>query len=67
MWYLCLCTYLICITDVPGGRDLPSYFGREDERGSHLVVKDSDTIGASYDRYLRVTVCLLTVQIILSW
>lgn len=41
--------------DVPGGRDLPSYFAREDERGTHLVVKDSDSIGASYDRYLRVT------------
>lgn len=41
--------------DVPGGRDLPSYFAREDERGTQLVVKDSDTIGASYDRYLRGT------------
>lgn len=41
--------------DLPGGRDLPSYFAREDDRGTHLVVKDSDTIGASYDRYLRGT------------
>lgn len=41
--------------DLPGGRELPSYFAREDERGTHLVVKDSDTIGASYDRYLRGT------------
>lgn len=41
--------------DIPGGRDLPNYFGHEGERGNHLVVKDSDTIGASYDRYLRGT------------
>ncbi|GJR77074.1 RNA-binding protein 1-like protein [Tanacetum coccineum] len=42
--------------DVSGGRDLPGYFTRDDERGTHthLVVKDSDTIGASYVRYLRV-------------
>ncbi|KAI3517751.1 hypothetical protein L1887_16970 [Cichorium endivia] len=39
----------------PGGRDMPSYFGHEGERGNHLVVKDSDSIGASYDRYLRGT------------
>ncbi|KAK1419409.1 hypothetical protein QVD17_28576 [Tagetes erecta] len=39
--------------DVPGGHELSSYLAREDVRGSHLVVKDSDTIGASYDYYLR--------------
>nr|XP_043636510.1 nuclear speckle RNA-binding protein A-like isoform X2 [Erigeron canadensis] len=41
--------------DLSGGRDLASYYAREDDRGTHLVVKDSDTIGASYDRYLRGT------------
>ncbi|KAK9063138.1 hypothetical protein SSX86_017008 [Deinandra increscens subsp. villosa] len=41
--------------DVPGGHDMPGYAAREDGKGTHLVVKDSDTIGASYDRYLRGT------------
>ena len=50
---------LVHIVDVSGGGDMPGYFARDDERGTHthLVVKDSDTIGASYDRYLRVAVC----------
>ncbi|XP_076913749.1 nuclear speckle RNA-binding protein A-like isoform X2 [Bidens hawaiensis] len=39
--------------DVPGGHDLPGYAAHQDTRGTLLVVKDSDTIGASYDRYLR--------------
>ncbi|XP_034710970.1 protein MATERNALLY EXPRESSED GENE 5-like isoform X3 [Vitis riparia] len=39
--------------DVPGGHDLPSYFSREDERAAHRSIRDSDSIGASYDRYLR--------------
>lgn len=57
---------LVHIVDVSGGSDLPGYFARDDERGTHthLVVKDSDTIGASYDRYLRVAVCLYTVLIV---
>ncbi|KAF5795458.1 putative RNA recognition motif domain, nucleotide-binding alpha-beta plait domain superfamily [Helianthus annuus] len=41
--------------DGPGGRDMPGYAARQDARGTPLVVKDSDTIGASYDRYLRGT------------
>ncbi|KAK9059626.1 hypothetical protein SSX86_020330 [Deinandra increscens subsp. villosa] len=41
--------------DVPGGHDLSSYLAHGDPRGNHLVVKDSDTIGASYDFYLRGT------------
>lgn len=39
--------------DVPGGHELPGYYGRDDERGAHRVIRDSDSIGASYDRYLR--------------
>ncbi|XP_076915287.1 RNA-binding protein 1-like isoform X2 [Bidens hawaiensis] len=41
--------------DVPGGHDLSRYAAHQDTRGTPLVVKDSDTIGASYDRYLRGT------------
>ncbi|KAK9292481.1 hypothetical protein L1049_020454 [Liquidambar formosana] len=39
--------------DVPGGHDLPSYFPRDDERGTFRGIRDTDSIGASYDRYLR--------------
>ncbi|XP_059628992.1 RNA-binding protein 2-like isoform X2 [Cornus florida] len=39
--------------EIPGGHELPSYYARDDERGAHRVIRDSDTIGASYDRYLR--------------
>ncbi|KAI3731374.1 hypothetical protein L1987_62562 [Smallanthus sonchifolius] len=41
--------------DVPGGHDMAGYAARENVKGNPLVVKDSDTIGASYDRYLRGT------------
>eukprot|EP00262_Sarcandra_glabra_P013461 TRINITY_DN372_c0_g2_i1.p1 TRINITY_DN372_c0_g2~~TRINITY_DN372_c0_g2_i1.p1 ORF type:complete len:232 (+),score=42.81 TRINITY_DN372_c0_g2_i1:116-811(+) len=39
--------------DATGGYELPSYFAREEERGGHHVIRDTDPIGASYDRYLR--------------
>ncbi|CAL1366439.1 unnamed protein product [Linum trigynum] len=46
--------------DVPGGRDLSNYYGREDERGGGggggggvRVIRDTDALGSSYDRYLR--------------
>ncbi|KAA8533572.1 hypothetical protein F0562_030994 [Nyssa sinensis] len=39
--------------DVPGGHELPSYYARDDERVAHRVIRDTDSIGASYDRYLR--------------
>uniref|UniRef100_A0A5B7A0L8 Putative RNA-binding protein with multiple splicing n=1 Tax=Davidia involucrata TaxID=16924 RepID=A0A5B7A0L8_DAVIN len=39
--------------DVPGGHELPSYYARDDERGAHRISRDTDSIGASYDRYLR--------------
>lgn len=40
--------------DVPGGgHELPNYFSREEERGAVRGIRDNDSIGASYDRYLR--------------
>ncbi|XP_061956349.1 RNA-binding protein 1-like isoform X1 [Populus nigra] len=39
--------------DIPSGRDLSSYYSRDDDRGALHVIRDSDSIGASYDRYLR--------------
>ncbi|CAL5344181.1 unnamed protein product [Camellia sinensis] len=39
--------------DVSSGHDFPSYFGRDDERAAHRFIGDSDSVGASYDRYMR--------------
>ncbi|GLT73580.1 hypothetical protein SLA2020_454270 [Shorea laevis] len=39
--------------DVPGGHELPSYYARDDDRGTLRGIRDTDSIGASYDRYLR--------------
>ncbi|XP_057950817.1 RNA-binding protein 2-like isoform X2 [Malania oleifera] len=44
--------------DLPGSHELSSYYTRDDERGAHRairdpVIRDTDSIGASYDRYLR--------------
>ncbi|KAB5524074.1 hypothetical protein DKX38_021823 [Salix brachista] len=40
------------LVDVPSGRDLSNYYSRDD-RGALRVIRDSDSIGASYDRYLH--------------
>ncbi|KAG6478385.1 hypothetical protein ZIOFF_061827 [Zingiber officinale] len=39
--------------DVPGGSEMLGYYPREDDRGTHRVIRDTESIGASYDRYLR--------------
>ncbi|XP_043716885.1 RNA-binding protein 1-like [Telopea speciosissima] len=39
--------------DIPGGHEFPSYFPRDDERGAPRATRDTESIGASYDRYLR--------------
>ncbi|KAK6936647.1 hypothetical protein RJ641_033677 [Dillenia turbinata] len=39
--------------DIHGGHDLPSYYRDDDRSGAHRVTRDTDSIGASYDRYLR--------------
>lgn len=44
------------LEDVPSGHELPSYFSRDDERGTLRGMRDTDSIGASYDRYLRSAV-----------
>ncbi|XVE58319.1 hypothetical protein DITRI_Ditri04bG0160700 [Diplodiscus trichospermus] len=40
---------------VSGGHELSSYYSRDDDRGPMRAIRDSDSIGASYDRYLRGT------------
>ncbi|OAY78000.1 RNA-binding protein 1 [Ananas comosus] len=39
--------------DMPSGSEVPGYYPREEERTGYRVVRDTDTLGASYDRYLR--------------
>ncbi|XP_020112778.1 RNA-binding protein 1-like isoform X1 [Ananas comosus] len=39
--------------DMPSGSEVPGYYPREEERAGYRVVRDTDTLGASYDRYLR--------------
>ncbi|XVE64446.1 hypothetical protein DITRI_Ditri07aG0101400 [Diplodiscus trichospermus] len=41
--------------DVSGGYELSSYYSRDDDRGAMRTIRDSDSIGASYDHYLRST------------
>lgn len=39
--------------DVQSGREMPGYYPREDEREAHRTIRDTESINASYDRYLR--------------
>ncbi|KAH9780227.1 hypothetical protein KPL71_008005 [Citrus sinensis] len=39
--------------DVPSGHELSSYYTRDDDRGALRGMRDTDSLGASYDRYLR--------------
>ncbi|EEF46575.1 RNA-binding protein 2 isoform X2 [Ricinus communis] len=39
--------------DVTSGHELPNYYTRDDDRGALRAIRDTDSIGASYDRYLR--------------
>ncbi|XP_037492684.1 RNA-binding protein 2 isoform X2 [Jatropha curcas] len=39
--------------DVPSGHEIPSYYARDDDRAALRAIRDSESIGASYDRYLR--------------
>lgn len=39
--------------DVPGGSEYGGYYLREEGRVGHRVIRDTESISASYDRYLR--------------
>ncbi|KAH7543804.1 hypothetical protein JRO89_XS15G0022600 [Xanthoceras sorbifolium] len=49
MFYLL--KYVLNLVDVPS--DLSSYYPRDDDRGAPRGMRDTDSINASYDRYLR--------------
>lgn len=38
---------------MPSGSDVFAYYPREDEGTAHPTVRDTESLGASYDRYLR--------------
>ncbi|KAL5567720.1 hypothetical protein UlMin_024295 [Ulmus minor] len=42
--------------DPASNNDLPAYFPRDDERGAFRGIRDTESINASYDRYLRSTI-----------
>lgn len=48
--------YLLNLVDVPSGHELSSYYTRDDDRGALRGMRDTDSLGASYDRYLRSAV-----------
>lgn len=50
------------IADISGGHELPGYYPHDEDRGAIRVTRDIDSIGASYDRYLRSAVFLLLIN-----
>ncbi|KAG9155790.1 hypothetical protein Leryth_004050 [Lithospermum erythrorhizon] len=38
---------------MPSAHEMGGYYGREDDRSAQLVMRDTDSINASYDRYLQ--------------
>ncbi|KAH9780224.1 hypothetical protein KPL71_008005 [Citrus sinensis] len=43
----------IVVNHCTGGHELSSYYTRDDDRGALRGMRDTDSLGASYDRYLR--------------
>ncbi|ONK59217.1 uncharacterized protein A4U43_C08F4180 [Asparagus officinalis] len=39
--------------DAPAGSEMLAYYPRTEERAGHSSIRDTETINASYDRYLR--------------
>ncbi|XP_008803056.1 RNA-binding protein 1-like isoform X1 [Phoenix dactylifera] len=39
--------------DIPGGPEMLGYYSRDEERTGHRAIRDTESIAASYDRYLR--------------
>lgn len=49
--------------DMPSGPDMSGYYGRDEERAGLRVIRDTDTMNATYDRYLRSVVCSLNPRL----
>ncbi|XP_016499043.2 RNA-binding protein 2 isoform X4 [Nicotiana tabacum] len=39
--------------DIPSRPEMPGYYGRNGEQGTHHAIRDTDPIEASYEQYLR--------------
>lgn len=56
---------LLNFEDVSGVHDLPGYFTHNDDGGRLGVIRDTESLDASYERYLRNAV-LVTFSV-LKW
>lgn len=54
---ICFDFFLLNLLDVPAGHELSGFYPREEERGGHRFGRDTESLGASYDRYLRGVLC----------
>ncbi|KAL0400570.1 UNVERIFIED_CONTAM: RNA-binding protein 1 [Sesamum latifolium] len=39
--------------ELPSGHDMPSYYAHEEDRAGPRVIRDTESVNASYERYLR--------------
>lgn len=54
-----LISILLNFEDVSGVHNLPSYFPPDDDRGRLQVIRDTESLDASYERYLRSAVLII--------
>lgn len=47
--------------DVSGVHDLANYLSRDDDRGGLQVIRDTESLEASYERYLHSAVLLVPI------
>lgn len=52
---------LFSFEDVPAGPEIAGYYPRDEGRAGYRAVKDAEAIGASYDRYLRDGVIIVSL------
>ncbi|KAE8662728.1 hypothetical protein F3Y22_tig00113156pilonHSYRG00114 [Hibiscus syriacus] len=52
---VCLLKCVLNLVVISGGHELSSYYSRDGDRGVVRITSDSDSIGSSYDRYVRDT------------
>jgi hypothetical protein len=50
---------LLNFEDVSGVHNLASYVPHDDDRGRLQVIRDTETLDASYERYLRSAVLII--------
>jgi hypothetical protein len=53
---LYLLLYLFRCIDVPGAPDTAGYYPRDEERAGYRAARDTESLNASYERFLRTGV-----------